>query len=75
MSNAPFMKHFRKLLDKYKHVTVINLLSKTKPKEIPLCDTFEWLLNQNNGVLENRSFYQHFDFHEICKRQKFQNVS
>ncbi|CCH44691.1 Phosphatidylinositide phosphatase SAC1 [Wickerhamomyces ciferrii] len=64
----PFKEHFENLLEKHGQVTCISLVERT-PKENQVGNAYEELAHKNN--IE----FSWFDFHEICKKMKFDNVS
>lgn len=66
--SKPFKQHFENLLEKYGSVSCISLVERTN-REQEIGEAYEKLAKDNN--IE----FSWFDFHEICKKMKFDNVS
>lgn len=66
--SKPFKKHFGNLVEKYGSVSCISLVEKSN-REREIGESYEKL------SLDNHIPFTWFDFHEVCKKMKFDNVS
>lgn len=64
----PFKEHFENLLEKYGSVSCISLVERSN-REKEIGEAYENLAKTNNIK------FTWFDFHEVCKKMKFDNVS
>lgn len=74
MSLKAFQLHADKLIEKYRHVTMVNLLSNSKSYEKLLTDEWEFMFNKLLPEYSQRIAYNYFDFHATCKGQKYHKV-
>lgn len=63
----PFQKHFNNLNTSYHKITCVSLVERSK-KEVLIGDCYERLCEKYGVELS------WFDFHEVCKKMKFENV-
>jgi synaptojanin len=70
-----FKLHSEKLIKKYKHITMINLLSSSKSHELFLTKELETIFNILHPKYSQNLIYTYFDFHASCKGQKYEKVS
>lgn len=69
-----FGKHMGTILDRYKQICIINLLSqKPQSNEQQLSELFERALH-NSPNIEERTQYVNYDFHSIVKRDGYDQV-
>lgn len=66
--SKPFKSHFENLLEKYGSVSCVSLVEKSN-REREIGESYEKL------ALDNNIPFTWFDFHEVCKKMKFDNVS
>ena len=65
-----FMRHFEKMIEKYGHIMVINLLSDGKPEEQSTNSMFNALMAMMQRQLDRNVSYFPFDFRARCKGDK-----
>lgn len=75
VNSVAFMKHIDDLIQRYKHVTFVNLLSNSKSHEKLLTNAIECMIYLHKTKYENLLAYSFFDFHAVCKGQKYYKVS
>lgn len=68
-------KHAELMCQHFQKVYMLNLLSNSKSNETELTDMWEHLNFSLSQVFENRVFYTHYDFHNMCKGNKFSNLN
>ncbi|KAL2160604.1 hypothetical protein VTH06DRAFT_1292 [Thermothelomyces fergusii] len=74
---AALRKHFEGLRRRYGSVQVVNLVEK-HGVEAPLAEAFEKNIRQLNEEAEagaDKVEFEWFDFHDVCRGMKFENVS
>ena len=74
VSSLAFKHHVNKMLHKYYHMTMINLLQDTKAHEKLLTQEFESVFKQTRHHYNSKLVYQYFDFHHSCKGGKYTSV-
>lgn len=75
MSITAFCHHADKLIEKYGHITMINLLSSSKAFESNLTNEWEAIFNKVFSNYSQHLTYTYFDFHSNCKGQKFHKIN
>jgi phosphatidylinositol-bisphosphatase len=75
MSVTAFCHHADKLIEKYGHITMINLLSSSKAFESNLTNEWEAIFNKVFSNYSQHLSYTYFDFHSNCKGQKFHKIN
>ena len=71
LTNPIFLKHFEDLGDRYKKIICCNLMAKNIPGENIITETFESHIHNNDIPWVK---YIYFDFHRVCKHNKFANL-
>jgi synaptojanin len=74
-SAEAFKKHIGSLLQKYSHVTLINLLQEAKTHEKLLSTEWETIFKQSIQNFNSRVVYQYYDFHANCKGQRYSSIN
>lgn len=72
-----FKAHFRQLVQQYGHVQAVNLVEK-KGTEGKVGGLFQELTEKSNefsNEKDSKLRFEWFDFHQMCKGMKFENVS
>lgn len=75
MSVLAFSHHTDKLIEKYGHVTMINLLTSGKSFENSLTNEWEAVFSKVFPKYSQKISYNFFDFHMNCKGQKYHKVN
>ena len=75
MNMIGLVKHTQQLLNAFHSVTMINLLCYSKSDEKCLTDAWEEIMPMVSNQFQNKLFYQHFDFHTMCKGNKYSNLN
>ena len=75
MNSIGVIKHITQLLEKFQHISMINLLCYSKSHEKYLTDVLEEIMPAVTNQFKNKIFYQHFDFHAMCKGNKYANIN
>lgn len=75
LSSVAFRHHISKIIHKYQHLTMINLLHGTKAHEKLLTQEFENMFKLNRHYFDGKLVYQYFDFHSNCKNGRYQSVT
>lgn len=70
-----FKKHLNSLLEKYSHITLINLLQENKAYEKVLTNEFEQVFQVARGDFSSKIAYQYYDFHLNCKGQRYTAIN
>jgi len=71
MTTRPFRKHFTDLIDYYGDIFVVDLLSDTTARELPLTSNYIRNIYECPKSIRDRLGFQHFDFHGFCKGDKY----
>ncbi|EAR97727.3 endonuclease/exonuclease/phosphatase family protein (macronuclear) [Tetrahymena thermophila SB210] len=71
-TNPAFLKHFEDIKKNYNYVLCVNLMKKSKEQEQMITEGFETHLKHNNLDFVR---YKFFDFHTVCKDQKYEKVN
>ncbi|KAK3946041.1 SacI homology domain-containing protein [Diplogelasinospora grovesii] len=74
---AALKKHFDRLRQQYGSLQIVNLVEK-HGVEAPIGRQYEeniQRLNEEAGSEENKVAFEWFDFHDVCRGMKFENVS
>ena len=75
VSALAFKKHLGALLQKYAHVTLINLLNNAKAHEKTLTVEMEQIFKQIRQEFASKLAYQYYDFHFHCKGKRYQAIN
>ena len=75
LSLEAFQKHVDDLLQRYGHVTMINLLAHSKSSEQALTNEWKKAFDRIYPAFKDCLTYIYFDFHANCKGQKFHKVN
>lgn len=75
MNMIGMVKHAKVLIEKFHSVSMINLLAYSKSHEKTLTEAWEQIMPMITNQFQSKIFYQHFDFHAMCKGGKFSNVN
>ncbi|MCJ1475459.1 hypothetical protein MMC13_004121 [Lambiella insularis] len=76
-NRAAFRSHFTKLVDRYGRIQIVSLVDKSGG-EAKIGEEYEKhtnKLNDENGVNGTKPEFEWFDFHNVCRGMKFENVS
>ncbi|EAR95552.1 endonuclease/exonuclease/phosphatase family protein (macronuclear) [Tetrahymena thermophila SB210] len=71
-TNGSFLKHFEDVKKNYNFVICVNLMKRGKPSEQLITEGFEAHVKNNNL---DHVRYKFFDFHTVCKNEKYENVN
>ncbi|KAL9118443.1 MAG: hypothetical protein Q9187_005008, partial [Circinaria calcarea] len=75
-NHAAFQKHFKNLIIRYREIQIVVLVDK-KGGEAEIGAEYEKhtnQLNSENGIQGSKLGFEWFDFHNICRGMKFENV-
>ncbi|OMJ70418.1 hypothetical protein SteCoe_31601 [Stentor coeruleus] len=75
MNAIGLKKHAEQMLNKFGRVTMINLLSNSKNEERHLKDAWEEINSYLLQSFNNKIIYQYYDFHAMCKGNRFSNIT
>ena len=75
MNTIGLVKHTQQLLEQFQSVTMLNLLSSHKSDETCLTDAWEAIMPVVTNQFQSKLFYQHFDFHAMCKGNKYSSLN
>lgn len=74
LSSVAFKHHISKMIHKYLHLTMINLLHGSKAHEKLLTQEFENVFKLSRHHFNGKLVYQYFDFHHNCKSGRYQSI-
>lgn len=72
MTKKSFHKHFEDLHSTYSSISIIDLLSDTKQREIIL--TKEYVRQVYESEFKEKLKFLHFDFHHYCSGDRYQSL-
>lgn len=75
MSLHAFIKHIDAMVEKYKHIMMVNLLCQTKSHEQLLINEWETIFNRIYPEYSQKIGYQYFDFHSNCRGQRYSKLN
>ena len=67
LTTLPFRRHFQNLIETYGSIFVVDLLSDTTRRELPLTSGYIRNIFECPRSLRDKISFQHFDFHGFCK--------
>jgi hypothetical protein len=74
LTARPFRLHFDELVSTYGDICIIDLLSDTTRRELPLTREYLKQYAEAPSALKSRLNFQHFDFHGFCKGDKYHQL-
>jgi hypothetical protein len=74
MTRGPFKSHFKRLVEDYQRVLIIDLLKDKKGREERLTKEYFKLFFDSEFKKNDQLFFQHFDFHRFCQNDRFEGV-
>lgn len=74
LTARPFRLHFEELVSTYGEICIIDLLSDTTRRELPLTKEYLKQLHDAPLPLKQHLSFQHYDFHGFCKGDKYHQL-
>lgn len=69
-----FQKHMRDLIATYSDITVVDLLSDTKAREVVLTSEYVKQIYESPRDIKGKLKFVHYDFHGFCSGDRYQRL-